>query len=159
MSGTMNLLGRKVAAHALAAQFMLDLLDEIGSEKFGRACQRNATIGAGMCASHDFCDANVVMSGAWEGAFEDQDPMNLNDEADLELWNAAWKIATEAMAAIGRVHRKWRVSRATTESVVVEAQDADEAIRMVNSIECRGDDVGWEEDGHDGSYAAEPEES
>ena len=54
------------------------------------------TDGNRPCHSHDFCDANMAM----EQAFKDvtgRDPMPSEagmSDADLDLWNAAWLVAS-----------------------------------------------------------------
>jgi hypothetical protein len=45
----------------------------------------------GVCHSHDFCDANDAMLGA----FQDCGPFDVEDEASHKLWNAAWDVAVE----------------------------------------------------------------
>ncbi len=55
------------------------------------ALNRTARYGKGICASHDFCDANMAMLEAWEtlSAIE----MDANNEAQAVVWSAAWDIA------------------------------------------------------------------
>lgn len=43
------------------------------------------------CASHDFCDANIVMSEAWEAVAGY--PISVEDDAMVARWNEAWLIA------------------------------------------------------------------
>jgi hypothetical protein len=43
------------------------------------------------CASHEFCDANEVMRDAFEVEFGRS--LNLDDEADVALIDAAWDLA------------------------------------------------------------------
>jgi hypothetical protein len=45
-----------------------------------------------VCASHDFCDANVVMAAAF-AEVTGEEPDTVNCEGDLNLWNDAWGIA------------------------------------------------------------------
>ena len=52
---------------------------------------KNAERADGTCASHDYCDPNVLMARAFRlTTGRDAD---LNTEADLELVNAAWTFA------------------------------------------------------------------
>lgn len=54
---------------------------------------------AGVCHSHDFCDANMAMDEAFKvvlgrGMLLIEDGASDEDkEADTDLWNAAWDIA------------------------------------------------------------------
>ena len=90
---------RNLAAHQLASQFMVDLADEIGKNHFLMACMRNKSAAPGICHSHDFCDANMVMHAAFCRSFGN--PPGDSDMADDELWNEAWKLATAFMATLG----------------------------------------------------------
>ena len=77
----------------IADQFAALLADQLGEADFAEVKRRNDTpeYGAGVCASHDFCDANMVMLEAFEtetgGVFE------FNNDACTDLWNAAWESA------------------------------------------------------------------
>ncbi len=56
---------------------------------------RNAIYDGAVCATHDFCDANMLMAEAFAATIgrpllPDDGPMA---EADAALWNAAWSIA------------------------------------------------------------------
>jgi hypothetical protein len=55
--------------------------------------QRNKTAPAGVCATHDFCDANEIMAEAFLdqlGHAPDGDCEN-----DTALWNAAWDMSLQ----------------------------------------------------------------
>lgn len=86
------------------------LRDEIGVIDMARVRRRNASPsyqGEGApCASHDFCDANMVMLEAFEKVM-DHEPRFLNGtdeagdyspegQADLDVMNAAWAYAKAA---------------------------------------------------------------
>ena len=91
-------------AEVLADAFSAALRDELHEGIIDTIVERNRTPEyAGCCASHDFCDANMVMDAAIEGIlghglFEDP---RLYDEEDgltqegTDLWNAAWDLAKE----------------------------------------------------------------
>ena len=58
---------------------------------------RNRTVEAGVCASHDFLDANMVMLAAWQATRPPEIVGNGNADAlgnDLAHVNAAWEVAT-----------------------------------------------------------------
>ncbi|MGU4699207.1 hypothetical protein K6L09_21290 [Burkholderia cepacia] len=43
---------------------------------------------AGICHSHDYCDANMVMLEVFE-----ENNLNVEDEANHAIWNEVWDIA------------------------------------------------------------------
>jgi hypothetical protein len=61
-------------------------------EQWDEMRRRNAaSTDSNVCASHDFCDANVVMAEAVRMVIgREVDHMN---EADTAIWNRAWKLA------------------------------------------------------------------
>lgn len=89
------------ARDKLAGRFAEDILTLIGLDALATVCDRNRTPQyVDACATHDFCDANMVMLAAWtavvgaEPAFLDAEHA---DEAkatqDAELWDGAWEYA------------------------------------------------------------------
>ncbi len=78
---------------ALADEFAARLRAYLGADKFAEVRRLNATpaYGGGCCASHDFCDANMIMFEAFEAiADRGHDPAS---QPDSDLWNAAWNDA------------------------------------------------------------------
>jgi hypothetical protein len=59
--------------------------------------QRNAVHGASsmICASHDFCDANMAMDAAFASVTGREFSPNCEGaaQADVDLWNHAWRYA------------------------------------------------------------------
>lgn len=78
----------------LAKKFVDLLLLELDAKDFIKVLYRNAEPeyeSTGSCASHDFCDANMVMLDAWGYlGYGEFDP---NSSADASVWNDAWHIA------------------------------------------------------------------
>lgn len=71
-------------AHAFA--LVIEAMPEIDEIR-----ARNVSAGPGVCASHDFCDANMPMADAFESIMgRPVDPANDDDAA---LWSAAWNVA------------------------------------------------------------------
>jgi hypothetical protein len=84
---------------ALADRFVVELRSEITSEEFLEVCRRNSDPEQpkGVCASHDFCDANMTMHRAFV-AVVGREPIideSAISGADTALWNAAWDYAHE----------------------------------------------------------------
>lgn len=87
----------------LAEAFKRRMLEELGPEKLAIAVSVNQALRkAGrpnVCATHDFCDANMPMHEAFQEAMG-YDPLDANDEtdggmnqSDTLLWGAAWELA------------------------------------------------------------------
>jgi hypothetical protein len=57
------------------------------------ALNQTPTYADGACASHNYCDANIVMLDAWHLMFDR--PIDADIEAEAKLWNAAWEVARE----------------------------------------------------------------
>lgn len=60
-----------------------------------RECNRTTHADPGVCASHDFCDANMAMLEAWRRC-TGSDEIDANDQAQAAAWNEAWKLAKAA---------------------------------------------------------------
>lgn len=81
----------------LADRFVTELRSEITAEDFLEVCRRNSdpTQPKGVCASHDFCDANMTMHRAFEIVIGREPIIDETaiGQADTALWNAAWDYA------------------------------------------------------------------
>lgn len=81
----------KATLTRLALNFAQNLKAEIGVKKFNEVCRRNSTPEyKTCCASHDFCDANMVMLASFEEVIGRCD---LNNEEHLGWMNYAWDVA------------------------------------------------------------------
>lgn len=82
----------------LARKFSTFLAEAIGEESIREAVDRNRSQKhSGICHSHDFCDANMVMESAFEeviGRSQFNAEGHISEE-DMRLWNAAWDLAKE----------------------------------------------------------------
>ncbi len=85
---------------ALAAAFAALLQRDLTPEQWAEMRVKNASAeyGEGVCASHDYVDANMTMDSAFRlvvgrEAMVDADGSPMND-ADITLWNEAWGRAT-----------------------------------------------------------------
>lgn len=82
-------------AQALAEEFAARLFVSIGAKDFDEVIRRNKEHAYDRaCASHDFCDANMVMLDAVQALAPevDVDDILQGDEWN-SLWNEAWDIA------------------------------------------------------------------
>lgn len=80
----------KTVAKRLGLEFTKLLIEEIGRDNVETAREEN---GSGVCPlscyTHEFCDANVVMSNAFLNILgHDVDAEN---QDDVDLWNASWE--------------------------------------------------------------------
>lgn len=81
-----------IAAESLATKFSELLRAELGAAKMKEVVKRNRKSHAkGSCASHDFCDANMVMyaAGIALGAWTE----DIDTEEYSKLWCDAWDIS------------------------------------------------------------------
>jgi|SRR6185295_2042063 len=80
-------------ADKLATEFSRVLGTWLTASEMSEVRKRNATpeYGNGICASHDFCDANMAMLEAFEKTVG-REP-DLNTQRDLDLWGIAWSLA------------------------------------------------------------------
>ncbi len=80
--------------NAIAWQFALELVAEVGRTGLREINRRNADLPAGLCASHDLCDANMPMARAFELVMGyELDPAS---ESDVAILNLAWEAAKRA---------------------------------------------------------------
>lgn len=76
----------------LAAAFSRRLHYFLSPQQLAEAVARNRTPQyAHACATHDFCDANLLMASAFLRV--QRRAINLQSDADRALWNAAWDLA------------------------------------------------------------------
>lgn len=76
----------------LATAFIRRMRMEVGLKAIREINARNRTPAyARACATHDYCDANVVMAAAFTEVMGR--PTDLHSDEDLKLWNAAWDLA------------------------------------------------------------------
>lgn len=84
----------QILAAMLAGRFAAEMKSELTAAELRQVRERNASGDyAGACATHDFCDANMMMHSAFVavvGVDPHDDGMS---EEHCELWNEAWNIA------------------------------------------------------------------
>lgn len=80
-------------ANRLAGAFVIELFQTIGADNMTSVRKLNATpaYAGSICASHDFCDANMAMDQAFQELLNREPDMQ--SDADCALWNEAWQIA------------------------------------------------------------------
>jgi hypothetical protein len=86
-----------VAIEVLACDLSHRLAEELSPQEWREMRLRNRIVQAGVCASHDFLDANMVMLAAWQATRPPGIVGNGNADAlgnDLAHANAAWEVAT-----------------------------------------------------------------
>lgn len=83
-------------AASLAMAFANKVREWASPAQFEEIRERNRTYEQGICASHDFMDANVAMFEAFKETFDREPQICAGDplhEQDMLLWNRAWEIA------------------------------------------------------------------
>lgn len=80
-------------ANRLADRFAAILRQWLTPAEFAEMVARNRATDkrAGVCHSHDFCDANMAMDQAWREVVGTE--IDADDEAQATLWNEAWDLA------------------------------------------------------------------
>lgn len=92
---TSNTMPDTILIAMLANRFGRDMAEALSVDEMAEVRRRNATLAydAGCCATHDFCDANMVMHPAFIAVLG-VDPLDhMEDERLTRIWNAAWNIA------------------------------------------------------------------
>lgn len=93
MPATSPEIGLLTTHEQIARAFFIILKNELGPDKIEQIRNRNATdkYQSDICASHDFCDANVTLAVAFEIITNNE--IDIQNDQHVETWNAAWKIA------------------------------------------------------------------
>ena len=84
----------------LALEFSRQMRATLSAVEMLEAINRNRAepVNSGVCHTHDFCDANMVMLAAFVATFN-RDPAFLDDsespvaQDEMNVWNAAWSEA------------------------------------------------------------------
>lgn len=83
---------RATLVEQLAAAFTRELANQLTKQQWLTVCRRNRVeTDPGVCHSHDYCDANMVMDAAFRSL--GLDPFGGGDtmpDAMVDLWNDAW---------------------------------------------------------------------
>ena len=83
-----------VVEQKLARQFSENLSKELDQVAFRKMVKLSGvTTDEGICVSHDFCDANMVMDEAFTSVM-DYDA-EFSSDHDMRLWHSAWKLAID----------------------------------------------------------------
>lgn len=79
----------------LAHVFAAVLKEQLSREQIDEINKRNVSpeYGTNACASHDFCDANMVMDTAFTRLLGRE--MQIHEDDDLAACNVAWTIAKD----------------------------------------------------------------
>lgn len=86
------------SANCLARLFSQQVVDSLSTAELAEAVRRNsADATPGVCHTHDFCDANMLMHEAFVkcGLVMDNGE-DVVEDALIPLWNAAWELAAKA---------------------------------------------------------------
>lgn len=106
----------------LASAFFTRLLTEMSLQDWRDMRAANNSVQPGICASHNYRDANIDMYEAFQNTFG-RDPLaqgSMSDE-DASLWSAAWTVATPFYLAApeGSPDQRfddWRLTRSPQDS-------------------------------------------
>lgn len=91
---------------AMAKKFARLLRREIGPKNLAEVRKRNADNArkdSDACASHDFCDANMVMLATYASVSDMyEDDVDVGDQEVLDEFNAAWDCAKATYLTEGK---------------------------------------------------------
>lgn len=81
--------------HVIAHAFAGVLKEWANPDQWRQMRADNATpdYAGDMCASHDFCDANMAMHAAFLAVLKREPDVVGEAPTDLDLWDAAWSVA------------------------------------------------------------------
>jgi hypothetical protein len=85
-----------ILAAIVARAFAIGLKASLSAEDLAEVVRRNRTADyadASLCASHDFCDANMVMYPAITAVLGRDVLAETMADDDAAIWNEAWKLA------------------------------------------------------------------
>ena len=88
---------REETVSALADRFAATLREWLTPAEFAemKALNETAEYQDGICASHNYCDANMAMDAAWKETFGAEVDIDADDEEQAKLWSDAWNLARE----------------------------------------------------------------
>lgn len=110
----------------LSHEFSRVLREWLTDDEMAQVIERNAEVDdPRVCASHDFCDANMAMYEAFERVMGH--PIDTRKKADVAMWDKAWNMAKASDFAIAHTGRHARTTRMnpgerTDRSAMLEAQ-------------------------------------
>ena len=94
----------------LAHEFSRVLREWLTDDEMEQVIERNAEVDdPAICASHDFCDANMAMYEAFERVMGH--PVDTRKKADVAMWDKAWNMAKASDFAIAHTGRHARTTR------------------------------------------------
>lgn len=114
----------ELLAGAIAETFAGNLREILSAEEWAEMRDLNAEHqDDGVCASHDYCDANMPMADAFEEVIGREpfgEPEGIDSErgqADANLWSRAWNIAKERHLTDPKEARlaRFRMGKATAD--------------------------------------------
>lgn len=76
---------------AIAAAFVANLKAALTEQQFAEMQNLNAVADAGICHSHDYCDANEVMADAFFCVMGRE--LDTQSDEDRALWSDSWDYA------------------------------------------------------------------
>lgn len=85
----------------IARRFIQEVRSELTVEQLQEVVEKNSTEAyEGCCATHDFCDANLLMEAAWISLGLktpiEHDAEDIETSKVYDKWNEAWDLAKAA---------------------------------------------------------------
>lgn len=80
----------------LSAEFSKLIREEMTADQLNEIIELNHRYQGEFCATHEFCDSNMVMLQAWKNYFEKELYFYVSNQDDTDLWNAAWSLSMKS---------------------------------------------------------------
>lgn len=74
--------------HKVSSAFSMYIRRDLTKTEIKKVVKLNKTAKDAVCHTHDFVDANMEMAEAFQNVCKRE--VNLDSDADVELWNQAW---------------------------------------------------------------------
>lgn len=78
----------------LSDAFSYGIREELTKKQLAEVVKRNEERKDFSCATHDFCDANMVMF--WSFGYAFQRELDISNASDIQLINAAWELSKKS---------------------------------------------------------------
>ncbi|MEE8608977.1 MAG: hypothetical protein V3S55_15340 [Nitrospiraceae bacterium] len=84
---------KQIEEHELPKTFHAVMRSWLTTDELKLVDHRNVGYDEIVCATHDFCDANMAMAEAWQTVYEcseDEATEMVDTEEGARIWSAAW---------------------------------------------------------------------
>jgi hypothetical protein len=91
-----ELTGGLTDTEGISKLFSAGIREELTPEELKEVIELNNRYQGEFCATHEYCDSNIIMSKAWGKWFEGERFFDAFKSVDVEIWNEAWRLSMKA---------------------------------------------------------------